>query len=155
MSQPLVFITGATGFIGSHVVAQALSAGYRVRLSVRKEAQIETLHDLFKENAEKLEFTVISNFSDPNTFDKALEGVTYVFHLASPMLGKGENFETDYIKPAVEGTISLLEVAKKVDTIKRVVVVSSFLALVPLDALVTGKFVAKGKHYIPPQIFQV
>jgi uncharacterized protein YbjT (DUF2867 family) len=39
MSSPITFITGATGFIGSHVVKDALAAGTRVRLSVRKEEQ--------------------------------------------------------------------------------------------------------------------
>jgi FlaA1/EpsC-like NDP-sugar epimerase len=145
MSQPLIFITGATGFIGSHVVQQTLAAGYKVRLSVRKEAQIDGIRNLFSEHVVNLDFAVISDFTIPGAFDKALENVTYIFHLASPMPGKGSDFETGYLNPAVQGTIALLDAAKKVDTVKRVVIVSSLLALVPLDALVTQKFVARGK----------
>jgi nucleoside-diphosphate-sugar epimerase len=145
MSQPLIFITGATGFIGAHVVTQALDAGYKVRLSVRKESQISSLEKLFSKHATNLEFVVVPDFVSPGVFDKALQEVTYVFHLASPMPGKGTDFESDYLNPAVQGTIALLDAAKKVATIKRVVVVSSLLALVPLDALVTAKFTAKGK----------
>ena len=37
MGDELVFITGASGFIGSHVTDQILKSGYRARLSVRKE----------------------------------------------------------------------------------------------------------------------
>ena len=144
MSQPLIFITGATGFIGAHVVTQTLAAGYKVRLSVRKESQISNLEKIFSKHAEKLDFTVVPDFVSPGAFDKALQDVTYVFHLASPMPGTGTDFESDYLNPAVQGTILLLDAAKKVDTIKRVVIVSSLLALVPLDALATGKFTAKG-----------
>ncbi|KAF1358047.1 NAD dependent epimerase/dehydratase [Lizonia empirigonia] len=143
MSQPLVFITGATGFIGSHVVSQSLAAGYRVRLSVRKESQISTLRKLFSEHTANLDFTVIPDFVSPDRFSKALEDVTYVFHLASPMPGKGSDFQTDYLEPAVQGTIALLDAAKNADTIKRTVIVSSALALLPLGALAIGKFTAK------------
>lgn len=148
MSQPLIFITGATGFIGSHVVSQALAAGYNVRLSVRKEAQIDTLRKLFSENTAQLDFIVIPDLSTPDAFNRALSDVTYVFHLASPMPGKGVDFKKDYVEPAVQGTISLLDAAKEFNTIKRVVIVSSVLALIPLDGLVTGNFTAKGK-FIP------
>ncbi|KAF3032868.1 hypothetical protein E8E12_003514 [Didymella heteroderae] len=143
MSQPLIFITGATGFIGAHVVTQALSAGYHVRLSVRKEAQISTLRKLFSSHSANLDFVVVPDLTSPDAFNEALHGVTYVFHLASPLPGKGDDFENDYVKPAVSGTIALLDAANGVETIKRVVIVSSLLALIPLDALVTGKFTAK------------
>jgi nucleoside-diphosphate-sugar epimerase len=149
MSQPLIFITGATGFIGSHVVSQSLDAGYRVRLSVRKQEQINTLRRVFSSHAANLDFAVIPDFTSPNRFDKALEGVTYVFHLASPMPGKGSDFKSDYLKPAVQGTIALLDAANKIDSIKRVVIVSSVLALIPLEGLATGKFIAKGSSLLP------
>ncbi|KAJ4987178.1 NAD dependent epimerase/dehydratase [Stagonosporopsis vannaccii] len=143
MSQSLIFITGATGFIGSHVVTQALEAGYNLRLSVRKEAQIDNLRKLFSKNANQLDFVVIPDLTTPDAFSKALRDVTYVFHLASPMPGKGVDFEKDYVEPAVQGTIALLDAAKSFSTIKRVVIVSSLLALIPLDGLATGKFTAK------------
>lgn len=142
MSQPLIFITGATGFIGAHVVTQALAANHRVRLSVRKESQIPTLRNLFSSHAANLSFTVIPDFTAPGAFAKALDGVTYIFHLASPMPGTGSDFQADYVAPAVDGTLALLNAATQVPTIKRVVIVSSLLALIPLDALLTQQFTA-------------
>ncbi|KAF3040848.1 hypothetical protein E8E11_006374 [Didymella keratinophila] len=135
MSQPLIFITGATGFIGAHVVTQALSAGYHVRLSVRKEAQISNVRKVFSSHSANLDFVVVPDFTSTGAFEKALHG-------------------NDYVKSAVDGTTALLNTAKTVDTIKRVVIVSSFLALIPLDALVTGKFTAKEgqKIDIDPQM---
>jgi hypothetical protein len=60
------------------------------------------------------------------------------------MPGKGSDFKSDYLEPAVQGTIALLDAAKEIESIKRIVVVSSLLALIPVDALATGKFAAKG-----------
>ncbi|PVH90794.1 NAD(P)-binding protein [Periconia macrospinosa] len=144
MSQSLVFTTGSTGFIGSHVVLQTLDAGYKVRLSVRKESQIEGLKKLFSKHINDVDFVVIPDLSISSAFDSALKDVEYVFHIASPMPGKGNDFKKEYLNPAVQGTTAVLDAAKKVSTIKRVVIVSSMLALVPLDALVTGKMNAKG-----------
>ncbi|OBR14497.1 NAD dependent epimerase/dehydratase [Colletotrichum higginsianum IMI 349063] len=125
MSQSLIFITGATGFIGAHVVAQTLEAGHHVRLSVRKESQISSLKQLFAGHEAKLDFAVIPDLTKPGAFDQALQGAEYVFHLASPMPGKGSDFKTDYLGPAVEGTNALLDAAKAVPSIKRVVVMAS------------------------------
>ncbi|KAJ4380278.1 hypothetical protein N0V86_004589 [Didymella sp. IMI 355093] len=154
MSQPLIFITGATGFIGAHVVAQTLSAGYHVRLSVRKEAQISNLRKIFSSHKASLDFVIVTDFTSPDAFSQALKGVTYVFHLASPMPGTGDDFQNDYVKPAVEGTTALLEAAKKTNTIKRIVIVSSLLALISPEAMATGKVTAKEGHKITidPQI---
>jgi UDP-glucose 4-epimerase len=144
MPKSLVFITGSTGFIGSHVVLQTLDAGYKVRLSVRKEVQIEGLKKLFSKRINDVDFVVIPDLSISSAFDSALKDVEYVFHLASPMPGKGNDFKEEYLNPAVQGTTAILDAAKKFSTIKRVVIVSSILALVPLDALATGSMNAKG-----------
>ncbi|EFQ25950.1 NAD dependent epimerase/dehydratase [Colletotrichum graminicola M1.001] len=143
MSQPLIFITGATGFIGSHVVSQALEADYRVRLSVRKESQASKLKQLFEKHAAKLDFVVIPDLAKPGAFNQTLRDTDYVFHIASPMPGRGNDFKTDYLAPAEQGTIALLDTAKSIPTIKRIVIVSSILALVPLDVWVTGNFNVK------------
>ncbi|KAK1985662.1 NAD dependent epimerase/dehydratase [Colletotrichum cereale] len=143
MSQSLIFITGATGFIGSHVALQALEAGYHVRLSVRKESQIGGLKELFAEHAAKLDFVVIPDLAKPGAFSHALQGVDYVFHVASPMPGKGDDFKKDYLAPAEQGTTALLDAAKTIPAIKRIVIVSSILALLPLDVWITGNFNGK------------
>jgi len=145
MSRPTIFITGATGFIGSQVVFQSLNAGYNLRLSVRKEAQIDKLKGLFSEHVAKLDFIVIPDLASPGVFDQALKGVEYVFHMASPMPGTGDDFKTTYVAPAVQGTTTLLDAAEKIATIKRVVIVSSVVSLVPMYNYMEGTFHAKGK----------
>ena len=156
MSQSLVFITGATSFIGSHVVVQTLEAGYKVRLSVRKEFQIDDLKRIFSEHASNVEFVIIPDLSVSSAFDSALKDVEYVLHIASPTPGQGTDFKTEYLHPAMQGTTSVLNAAKKSSSIKRVVIVSSVLALAPLDAFALGKMDARGtqlhlKHVSPPR----
>jgi nucleoside-diphosphate-sugar epimerase len=145
MPSPTLFITGATGFIGSHVVKNAIAAGHRVRLSVRKEEQIENLKKIFSSDSSQLDFAVIPDISKVEAFEGKLDGIEHVIHLASPMPGKGDDFKEDYLKPAVEGTLSILKAAKASSSVKRVVVTSSFLAVVPLGSMNATDLKLKGK----------
>ena len=154
MSSPITFITGATGFIGSHVVKSALAAGTHVRLSVRKEEQIQTLKQLFSAKPGQLDFVVISDISNPEAFEDKLNDVEYVLHLASPMPGKGQDFKSDYLKPAVEGTVSILKAAKASGSVKRVVVTSSVLAVIPLGQMNATDLHIKGELVLLEAIFK-
>ncbi|KAF5010722.1 hypothetical protein FDECE_3133 [Fusarium decemcellulare] len=135
MPNHLVFITGATGFIGAHIATNALKAGYRVRLSVRRTEQIQKLKQFFSDFSDQLDFILVPDFTKPNAFVEAVRGVHFVIHVASPMLGQGSDFKRDFIDPAVEGTLSVLNAAKSVPSVERVLVMSSILALIPLGAL--------------------
>ena len=144
MDLTIIFVTGATGFIGSHVVDAALKAGFGVRVSVRKAEQvqdIQTRHTLY---SEQLDVVVIPDLSDLSTVESALAGVTYVFHLASPMPGKGSDARKDYVDPAVNYTETILRASEQHKTIKRVIVMSSILALLPVDALARTEVSAEG-----------
>lgn len=144
MHSSTIFLTGATGFIGSHVVKVALAAGNRVRLSVRREEQMKTLTALFPSYASLLEFVVIPDISKAEAFEDVLQDVDYVLHLASPMPGKGDDFRTDYLEPAVDGTLSVLNAAKASNTVKRVVITSSVLACIPLGSISASDMCIKG-----------
>jgi len=82
-------ITGATGFVGFAVLAKALQAGYKVRISVRKAAQIEIIksHVLIAPYVEKgvVEFAVVPDITVKGAFDEALKDVVGVLHIASPL----------------------------------------------------------------------
>lgn len=139
MSSELVFITGATGFIGAATALAALKAGYRLRISVRKDEQISKLKGIFSDYAEKLDFVVIPDITAEGAFSNALKGVTYVLHMASP-LANSTNPE-DIFPPAVQGTVGILKDAAKVSSITKVVITSSIAALVPLSGAPEGAVV--------------
>jgi nucleoside-diphosphate-sugar epimerase len=134
MSNQLIFITGATGFIGSATALEALKAGYRLRICLRKPS--EQLEALLSEYNNQIEFVTVPDLTEETAFDDKLNGVDYVLHLASP-LPHGTNKE-NYFPPAVKGTTAVLKAAAKVSSIKKVVVTSSIAALIPLTGIPPG-----------------
>jgi len=140
MPKSTVFVTGATGFIGAQVAALALRTGYKVKLSVRRETQIDTLRRGLGDLSGDLDFVVITDYTKESAFDTALQGVDHVIHLASPLPKPGE----DLLTLAVKGTTSILRSATRVPSIKKVVITGSVASLIPLgqygeDIVVTGK----------------
>ncbi|KAK0622545.1 hypothetical protein B0T14DRAFT_535720 [Immersiella caudata] len=144
----LIFVTGGTGFIGSQTVEDTLRAGHRVRLSVRREGQIDEVKKQFPEYTAQLEFVLVPDIGDIAALRAALKNdVDYIFHLASPMPGKGEDFKTEYLKPAVDGTKAILEAAAGAPSVKKVVIMSSLLALIPLGGLqIPGMEIKEGSN---------
>ncbi|KAE9369037.1 NAD(P)-binding protein [Stipitochalara longipes BDJ] len=143
MANSIVFITGATGFIGSHVARAALGAGYRIRLSIRKHEQAQKIAKYYPEYTSKIETVVIPDMTKSASFESALSGIDYVFHLASPMPGSGSDIKLDYVDPAVQSTEAILYAAMTSPSIKKVIIVSSALALAPIDALLATNVTVK------------
>lgn len=140
MPGDLVLITGATGHIGFRVLLDLLQDGYTVRAAVRSEAKAEAIksNPLMKGvSSSQLSFVTVPDFLAPGAFDTAAHGVKYIIHLASPIpFGDGADpadQEEHFVKPAIRGTISVLESAKKAGTVKRVVITSSLVVNVPLE----------------------
>ncbi|KAL3482943.1 3-beta hydroxysteroid dehydrogenase/isomerase family protein [Aspergillus germanicus] len=136
MPSGLVFITGATGFIGSVIALKTLKAGYSLRISVRKEEQILKLKTLISRYEDRVDFVITADITHESSFAGKLNGVNYVLHVASP-LPHGTNPET-YFGPAVSGTTAILKEAAKVSSIKKVVITSSIVAFMPISGLPEG-----------------
>ena len=112
-----VLITGAGGFIGSHLVDSQLAKGFDVR--------VVDLHlDLLKhvESHPRLE-TVLGDITDNKLVKQLVEGVDVVFHLASAHLDVALSDE-HYRRVNVDATLGLLDAAMHVG-VKRFVHCSS------------------------------
>ncbi|KOS39372.1 hypothetical protein ACN38_g9804 [Penicillium nordicum] len=143
MSAPLIFITGATGFIGSATAVEALKAGYRLRIGIRKKS--DKLESILSDYGEQLEFVTIPDLTEEAAFRGKLDGVDYILHLASP-LAHGTDKES-FFGPAVKGTLAVLKEAAKVPSIKKVVVTSSIASLIPLAGLPSGGVVKEDNDW--------
>lgn len=135
----LVLITGTTGFLGFKVLREALKAGYHVRAAVRSTAKAEKVRRQSSALEDQLSFVVVPDFVAKGAFDEAVQGVRYVIHVASPMIddqtmGAADQEET-FVRPAVEGTLGMFESARKAGSVRRIVVTSSILAVVPFEAV--------------------
>lgn len=82
----LVLVTGGAGFVGSEVALEFLRQGQKVRLAFRKPSQVDEWTKRYPEYKKDVSFVIIPDFlKKPGAFDKALEGVTYVAHVAAPI----------------------------------------------------------------------
>jgi len=126
-----VLVTGASGYIASHLIKLLLENGFKVRGSVRSvsnKAKYQFLYDLVPEKKDNLTL-VEAELTNKESWLKAVEGCQYVFHVASPIPPSVPKDENDLIIPAVEGTLNVLEAAVQ-KGVKKVVVTSSCLTVV-------------------------
>src|ERR1700682_1250452 len=115
----LAFITGATGFLGSHVARVLAEQGAELRLLVRPTSDLRNLNDDDLKNADRVE----GDLRDAASISKALSGCDVVFHVAADYRLWVRDPDEMY-RSNVEGTRSLLEAARK-QGVRRVVYTSS------------------------------
>jgi dihydroflavonol-4-reductase len=127
-----VCVTGATGFIASHLVKQLLEKGYTVHGTVRSlkdKNKYEFLFRLPNANSNTLKIFEADLMKD-GSFDEAVAGCSIVYHTASPILThQAIDPQKEYVEPAVRGTLTVLESAGKTNSVKRVIITSSGAAV--------------------------
>lgn len=127
----LTLVTGGTGYIGSWVVKELLEKGYTVRIAVRDKnntAKLQHLLDLDENTPGKLRIWEADLLKE-GSFDKAAEGCTSIFHIASPFTLRFKDAQKELIDPALLGTQNVLSAATKSGTVKKVVLTSSVVAV--------------------------
>ncbi|MGI9302370.1 MAG: NAD-dependent epimerase/dehydratase family protein [Gammaproteobacteria bacterium] len=98
-----VAVTGATGFLGSHLTERLLKDGYSIRVLARSEGKAAGLEG-------RVEKVVCADINDRKAIDELVAGADTVFHLVS-------NFRTasgppeSYRRINVDGTLTVLEAA--------------------------------------------
>jgi uncharacterized protein YbjT (DUF2867 family) len=83
MNIKFVLVTGATGFIGAHIVDALLARGIRVRGATRSLAKADAMLQMRKHHADLLEFVQIEDFENPGGLVEAVKNVDGIVHTAS------------------------------------------------------------------------
>lgn len=116
-------VTGASGFVGSHVARYLLDRGEQVRVLVRPQSSLNAIDGMPLEK-------VYGDLRNPSSLEPAVKGVDRIFHVAADyrlgVLNPQEIYDAN-----VAGTRNLLEAAKRAE-VRRIIVTSS-VATIAVD----------------------
>lgn len=121
-----ILVTGAEGFIGSHLTEELVKRGYDVRAfilynSFNNWGWLEDLPDDIMEHVE----VFAGDVRDPNGVLEAMKGCDAVFHLAALIAIPFSYHSPDtYVDTNIKGTLNVLQAARKLD-LDRVLVTST------------------------------
>ena len=113
----MIFVTGATGFLGRHLIPSLLAAGYQVRALVRPSSDTLFLQQL------GVELAYAADISDATAVSRACQGCSQVIHAAGQFRFWGSTL--DFWQTNVAGTAAVLEAAAATG-VSRVIHISSF-----------------------------
>ena len=126
-----VMISGATGYVAGWIVKELLDNGITVHAPVRNPNDTEKLKYL-KSLADNSPGTLKFFEADllkEGSYLEAMQDCELVFHTASPFINKVKDPQKDLIDPALMGTKNILDSVNKTNTVKRVVLTSSVVAI--------------------------
>lgn len=127
-SATTILVTGATGFLASHIIYEALLLGYDVRGTARTAEKAKSTEQLFQNNP-LYSAVVVSDFATATSeIEVAMKGVNSVVHVASNT--SQSPIAAEVITPVVESTLNILRAAKKEPSVKRVTLTSSSAAVI-------------------------
>ena len=124
----VVLVTGAAGFIGSHVVAQLLQSGTHVRATVRNPANATFLNSLPVSEGGSLQI-VTMDLLDFATVRSAVSDCKDVIHCAASLYVGAKNPQRDVVDPSIEGTANLVKALQQAGVVERIVHTSSVAAI--------------------------
>src|SRR5438128_9803068 len=110
------FVTGATGFVGSHVARVLAEQGADLRLLIRSSSDPKNIESLKAER-------VVGDLCDPSSLERGISGCDAVFHVAADYRLWVRDPAQMY-RANVEGTQTILQAARK-NRVRRVVYTSS------------------------------
>lgn len=125
-----VLVTGATGFVASHVALALLERGYKVRGTARSPEKATRLREALGDYVGKpidIELVPVDLTRDEG-WAEAMHGVDYLQHVASPFPPTQPESADELIVPARDGALRALKAAK-VAGVKRAVLTSSVAAI--------------------------
>lgn len=122
-----ILVTGADGFIGSHLVEELVKKGYQVRAFVLYNSfntwgWLDTLDKSIMDHVEIFQ----GDIRDPHGVKTAMQGVDAVFHLAALIAIPFSYHSPDaYVDTNIKGTLNVLQAARELGNIRTLVTSTS------------------------------
>ncbi|PXF20690.1 MAG: hypothetical protein CXX71_05345 [Methanobacteriota archaeon] len=132
MPEDVVLVTGASGYIGSHVVANLLARGMHVRAAARDPGRTEHLLQLPVSDEGSLEVVSMDLF-DTDSVNAAVAGCSDVIHTAAAVRVVAKNPQRDIVDPSVVGCQNLVAAIDAAGCVERFVHTSSTAAISSSD----------------------
>ncbi|KAJ7727957.1 hypothetical protein B0H16DRAFT_248227 [Mycena metata] len=150
MSNALVLISGATGFVGTEIARQFVDAGFAVRATARSAGKIT---DWQKANPEyeTIQWVVVEDGTLPGSFTGAVKDVKYIIHCAGPFHYnfKPEDNATAMLLPAINMSKAMVDAAIAELSVEHLVITSSFAAVLKWSDLPHAGHTYAGKEWNP------
>lgn len=121
-----VLVTGADGFIGSHLVEHLINTGHRVKAfvyynSFNNWGWIDTFDNEIKEQIE----IIAGDIRDPFIIKDAMKDVSAVYHLAALIaIPFSYSAPECYVQTNIQGTLNILQAAKECN-VERILITST------------------------------
>jgi nucleoside-diphosphate-sugar epimerase len=130
--KPTICVTGAGGFVGTHVTRELLKRGYRVHATVRDANAVDATAHLrrFCPEASGRLRLYSADLMTEGSFDEALQGCDAVCHVASAVLLDAKDPQREIVDVAVKGTENVLGSIQRCESVARLVLTSSIAAVV-------------------------
>ncbi|UNI18341.1 hypothetical protein JDV02_004614 [Purpureocillium takamizusanense] len=145
-----ILITGASGYLGGHLIKAALQKGYNVRATARSDSSAQKIAAQFPQSAAKLSYAIVLDITNPQSYQEALEGVSGIIHSASPFVLKPKDNVKDLLQPAIQGSLAILKAAQQWgDAVRRIVVTSSHASVCDLSKGKRPGYVYNEKDWNP------
>ena len=122
-----VLVTGASGYIAGFVIQRLVAEGWTVRGTVRNLAKADAARAALGLTPAQLELVAADLDADAG-WDAAVEGCTYVMHIASPLPAGIPKDDDELVRPARDGALRVLAAARNAG-VRRVVMTSSTAAI--------------------------
>ncbi|MDR1926835.1 MAG: SDR family NAD(P)-dependent oxidoreductase [Endomicrobium sp.] len=120
-----VLVTGASGFVGSHIVETLLKTNYRVICAVRKTSNLRWIKNLALE-------CIYGDLNDKGFLEANVKGIDVIVHCAGIVRAMARE---EYFKANVENTKNLCEaILKNNPCLKKFIFISSQAAMGPADS---------------------
>ncbi|KAI9934613.1 hypothetical protein ASPWEDRAFT_71380 [Aspergillus wentii DTO 134E9] len=135
MSSGHVLLTGANGFVASHILSILIERGYSITATVRSPQKANDVFNTHPSWKGKVDFAIVADFTSEKPFDELFRNTkqpfNYVIHTASPLTFAVEDLRKEMIEPAVKGTTEILKAANNYggDSLKRFVLLGSAVSV--------------------------